>query len=299
MPQLEQLRNRPAVSPVRVFAVILILVFAVELGIMFLIAAVAPVKGDSPVMGVFDALVLTAILCPAVWWIVVRPLRSLVEERGVLLTRVFRTQEEERARLARELHDELGQQLTVVLLGLRAAEQAPSLEEAQQRIGTARAALTDSLEAARRIARGFSPGVLTDFGLTVAVNRLCESVRAAGGAAEIVCERQEGAALPRLRPEVEIAAYRVVQEAVTNAVRHSGAKHVWVSLALEEGTLKLGVRDDGRGFGEGEEGAGATGLGMRGMRERVNLLEGTWRSTCSAATGTTIEASIPRALPET
>lgn len=296
------LRSRPVVSPLRVFAVILILVFIVETGIMFVIATVAPVKSDSPFMGVLDALVLTAILCPAVWWLVVRPLRSLVEERGVLLTRLFRAQEEERTRLARDLHDELGQQLTVVLLGMRAAEQAPTVEEARQRIDVARQAVTGSLEAARRIARGLSPSVLTDFGLTVAVDRLCESVRAAG---VIEIERDPGAALPRLRPEVEIAAYRVVQEAVTNAARHSGAKRVRVSLELDGDSLKLGVRDDGRGFGESEGGGGGgggggpSGLGMQGMRERVHLLGGAWRSACDAASGTTIEASIPRVLPET
>lgn len=298
MPALAAIRRRSVVSPLRVFALILALVFLVEMGIMLAIARVTPVLSDSPLMGVTDALVLTAILCPAVWWIVVRPLRQLVEERGLLLGRVFSAQEQERDRLAREIHDELGQQLTVVLLGLRAVEQAADVEQARSRVEAVRAAAAGTLDSARRIARGLSPRVLSDFGLAVAIDRLCEEVAPASG---LTLERDVRLPEERLRPEVEIAAFRVVQEAVTNAVKHAGATRLRIVVEVIDQELRLEVRDDGAGISpareEGGEGAGA-GFGLAGMRERVQLLGGEFavRSGSAPAGGTIIEASIPQAM---
>lgn len=298
MPALASIRHRSVVSPLRVFALILTLVFLVEMGIMLAIARVSPVLSDSPLMGLTDALVLTAILCPAVWWIVVRPLRQLVVERGLLLGRVFSAQEQERDRLAREIHDELGQQLTVVLLGLRAVEQSADVEQARSRVEAVRAAAAGTLESARRIARGLSPRVLSDFGLAVAIERLCEEVAPASG---LTLERRVTLPEERLRPEVEIAAFRVVQEAVTNAVKHAGAGRLRIAVEMIGQELRLEVSDDGAGISpDREQGGGGPegGFGLAGMRERVELLGGEFavRSGHPPAGGTIIAASIPQAM---
>jgi two-component system sensor histidine kinase UhpB len=183
-------------------------------------------------------------------------------------------QEEERRRVARELHDEVGQVLTGVIL---------QLED-----GDAREAVRRSLEDVRRIARELRPEVLDDLGLQSALRELCTAVAATGVRVE---RRLEVGDVP-LRPEVEMVVYRVAQEALTNVMRHSGAIEVLVSLEIVGGALRLIVRDDGRGL---EEGAAERGAGLAGMSERA-LHVGGRVSLASSAAGTEVRLEIP--IPE-
>ena len=285
--------DRPeVVSPIRVLLLILAIVFAVESTIMAVLAAVAPNSPDTLWLSLFDSAVLVSALCPALWILVVRPLRSLVAERGELLARTLTIQEEERARISRDLHDELGQCQTAVLLGLRAVVNAQTLEQARERAESVHEMAVGAVDATRRMARGMSPSVLNDFGLAAAADRVCEDVEAASGIQVRRDLRTQG---KRFEPAAEIAAYRVLQEALTNAAKHSQATTIEVSLTHVNGEISLNVSDNGKGMHEDEQiahGSGS-GLGLAGMRERITLLGGTFGVTTSPARGTTLRATLP------
>lgn len=289
--------NAPAVSPLRVFLLVLVLVFVVEGLIMLTVLDEEGLTPHAVGRATLDSVLLTAILAPMLWVLVVRPLRSLLDQRGELLTRVLDVQEEERGRLSRDLHDELGQLLTATILNLRAAEAAGDTEEVRRLAAHARVLASSSLDATRRIARGLAPVVLADFGLRAAVERMCEDLRAAS-ALDVTAEMN----LPdgRLRPAVEIAAYRILQEATTNAVRHADATSIRIMLAIEEAALRLEVHDNGKGVPAGawDPARGGSGLGLSGMRERAALLGGELRVTCRPGEGTIIVARIPDALTQ-
>ncbi|MGW0467637.1 HAMP domain-containing sensor histidine kinase [Streptomyces sp. NPDC003027] len=190
-------------------------------------------------------------------------LSRLEAERAASSGRVLSAQEAERRRIAQELHDEVGQTLTAVLLQLKhATDHAPAAvrEDLHQAQETTRA----SLDEIRRIARRLRPGVLEELGLHSALRAL---------AAEFTTSRLSVTThitpgLPHLDPATELVFYRIAQEALTNTARHSGARTVELHLrALPGGGVGLLVRDNGRGLGSAPEGAG-----IRGMRERALLI---------------------------
>ncbi|MCC6677762.1 MAG: sensor histidine kinase [Phycisphaerales bacterium] len=293
MPRRSRQAASAAVSPVRILLLVLAVAFAVEAAIMLAISAPGPYSARALLLSFLDAVVLIAILLPVLWFVLARPLQRLVRERGELLASLLRAQEEERARLARDLHDELGQQQTAVLLALRSVTEADSLDTARRRAEEARRIAADALEAARRLARGLAPGVLADLGLGPAIDRLCEDLAASG---RIQITRDLRIPQTGLSREVQIAAYRIVQEALANALRHADATRIRVRALPEEGGLLVEVSDDGRGLPEDAQLPGpAPGLGLRGMRERVVLLDGSFRAASGPGPGTTISAWLPGA----
>ncbi len=277
-------------TPLRVFTLILALVFTIEMGIMLAIARWSPPARGAVLLAVVDALLLTAVLAPALWGVVVRPLRALFEQRGKLLARLFDVQEQERASLARELHDELGQQMTAILLSLRAIEQAQTLAQARERAEFARPIAAGSLDSVRRIARGLAPATLAELGLRAAVEGLCESISAT---TDIQIALDIGLPERRLPPAVEICVYRAVQEALTNVARHAQATEARVRLALAGEDLELEVSDNGRGLAGGEAEPSGAGLGLQSIRERVSLLGGEFRASSAPGAGTRISARLP------
>ena len=201
------------------------------------------------------------------------------------LRRVIEGQELERRRLARELHDETGQALTSVLLGLKAVEKADDVPAA---LGTLRELVVATLQDVRRLAVELRPKALDDFGLVVAVERLVETFKEATG---ISVEFASQLGQVRLPPEVETTLYRIVQESLTNVAKHAVAQRVSVLLTRRPGLVTALVEDDGHGFGPEEEAAG--GIGLSGMRERLALLEGRLTVESSRSTGTTLVAEVP------
>jgi len=188
----------------------------------------------------------------------------LETERRESARRSLAAQEAERARIARELHDQIGQSLTAVVLQLeRAARrtEAPVRGEVEE----AREAVRESLEEVREIARRLRPEALDDLGLASALAALTLNVSRRTG---LRVERRIAAGLPELSPEEELVVYRVAQEGLTNVARHADARHAWVTLDSRNGDVALEVRDDGRGF----EPRAAAGAGLRGMRERALLV---------------------------
>ena len=212
-------------------------------------------------------------------------LDELESERLQSTRRALSAQESERLRVAQELHDEVGQTLTGILLGLARilrtapAELTPQLEEMLE---TTRA----SIEDVRRIAQSLRPEPLEDLGLAGALQALSRRLSERSDL-RIRCHVPED--LAPQAPECELVVYRVAQEAMTNAIRHShGAS---VSLTLREGGdyLALSVRDDGRGLRE----ATLENGGIRGMRERASLVGGTLQVISAPRAGTEVRLTIP------
>ena len=184
-------------------------------------------------------------------------------ERARSNARSLAAQEAERHRIAQELHDEIGQRLTVVLLGLsRVAELArPGIsQELQVLQETARA----SLEEVREVARRLRPGVLEDLGLFSALTALAAEFSSRTGG---FVRRGIASGLPKLTSEAELVIYRIAQEALTNAARHAEADNVDLTLAPYGSGVELPVRHNGAGLAGQPEGAG-----IRGMRERALLI---------------------------
>jgi two-component system sensor histidine kinase UhpB len=208
-------------------------------------------------------------------------LSRLELERTESDLRKLTAQEDERRRLARELHDEIGQSLTALMLdSARAANQAPpeltaELREIQESIRQ----LSDHL---RDIVRGLRPEALDDLGLRSALLSLGAEFAQRSGL-EVI--RDIGRDLPALAPEVELAVYRIAQESLTNAARHADASRVEISLSSDD-EMQLTVRDDGRGL-RGR----SPGSGIEGMRERARLVRG--RLEINGDRGCTVKFTVP------
>ncbi len=202
------------------------------------------------------------------------------------LGRALDAQEAERRRLALELHDETGQELTSILLSLRLVEEAGSDEERSAAISSVREIVVQTLQDVRRLAVELRPKALDDFGLAPAIERLAESL---GERTGIRFDVQAARMEERLPGTVETTLYRVVQEALTNVVKHSGAAHVGIVLSRTPHSASAVVEDDGHGFSPEER---FEGIGLAGMRERLALSGGALEIESSAA-GTTVRAEVP------
>jgi signal transduction histidine kinase len=201
--------------------------------------------------------------------------------------RIIGGQEQERRRLSRELHDETGQALTSILLGLKSMEDTQGTERFDAALAELRELVTVTLQDVRRLAVELRPKALDDFGLTPALERLTSTFAEQTGI-ETHLEPQLPA--ERLPSEVETVLYRVVQEALTNVVKHAHAQHVSIVLTSKADRVTAVIEDDGRGFGAEEE--SSDGLGLVGMRERVALVNGRF-DVESSASGTTLVVEVP------
>ncbi len=206
--------------------------------------------------------------------------------------RVIEAQELERRRLARELHDETGQALTSILLGLKAIRAARSDQEAEQAEAELRELVVEALRDVRSLAVELRPSALDDFGLVPALERLAETFAERSGIATVV---EANLADERLPAEVETVLYRLVQEALTNVVKHAAAANVSIVLTRRDGGVSTVVEDDGRGFATGEIRDDA--LGLVGMRERLALLGGTLMVESTPGEGTALVAYVPVSSP--
>jgi signal transduction histidine kinase len=203
------------------------------------------------------------------------------------LRRAVAAQELERARLARELHDETGQALTSILLTLRAIDDAETEDERRSAVSAVREQLVDTLQSVRRLAVELRPAALDDFGLQPALERLAATVGERSG---LKVEVEVWLGQERLPTAVETAIYRIVQEALTNAMKHAEARQVSILLTRKNDRVTVIVEDDGKGF---DPAATTSGIGLVGMRERVQLLDGNLRVETRPGRGTTLVAELP------
>ncbi len=205
------------------------------------------------------------------------------------LQRVVSAQELERRRLARELHDETGQALTSILLGLRGLEDVHDAEALKAAVTEVRELVRSTLQDVRRLAVELRPAALDDFGLVAALERLTDNFAEQTGTAVEFFPNLQGDG--RFLPEVETALYRLVQESLTNIVKHARATSVSIVLTQKAGSVSIIVEDDGVGFEPGRE--TGDGIGLLGMRERVGLFGGRVVVESRPGAGTTIVAEVP------
>jgi signal transduction histidine kinase len=203
------------------------------------------------------------------------------------LRRAVEAQELERRRLARELHDEIGQDLTSLLLSLRTIDEAQGPDELKEATGALRELVVTALQDVRRLAVELRPKALDDFGLVPALERLGSTFQEQTG---MVVDLEDQLGSERLPSDVETSFYRIVQEALTNVVKHAQARTVSILLMRKKERAAAIVEDDGRGF---DTRAATEGLGLLGIRERLDLLGGQLVIESTPGSGTTIVAEVP------
>jgi PAS domain S-box-containing protein len=214
-----------------------------------------------------------------------------------LLERLFRVQEDERRRIAVELHDVLGQQLAALGIGLNIIRHETEVlpgDKLDARLDHLTGLLEGTIDEIRRIVRDLRPPILDDHGLVPALHWLAQRFSKDGGPRVVVVGDETAARLP---PPAELALFRIAQEALTNATRHSAASTVRISIAANADTVRLAIEDDGGGYARAElaavAAAEAGSLGITAMRERAQALGGTLRIDSGAA-GLRVVAEVPR-----
>ncbi len=221
-------------------------------------------------------------------------LKDKEELRGQLLERVITAQEEERKRIARELHDQTGQALTSLLVSLKVIEKAGDLEQARELTSDMRAIVTETLDDVHNLSLELRPSVLDDMGLVPALARYVESCPARFGLqVDFVIAGMDRQRLPM---EVETTLYRIAQEALTNVARHSKAGHASVLLERRRRAAVLVIEDDGEGFDTAQvlrSPAERERLGLYGMMERASLVGGQLTVESRPGAGTTVSVEVP------
>jgi signal transduction histidine kinase len=225
-------------------------------------------------------------------WVIYRDVSERKAAESALQSvsgRLLEVQESERRHLASELHDEIGQQLTGLRLLLKLNRDA-SVDAIKSRFEQAQGIVDDLLAAVRRLSFDLRPADLDQFGLLPALLGLFERYTAQTG---ILVDFKHRGIDRRLVPTIETAAYRVVQEALTNAARHAGVAGVTVRFWIDESKLNLQVDDRGRGFDPDVVLKEAKSSGLFGMSERVNLVGGRMNIESIPGSGTTISVELP------
>ncbi len=196
----------------------------------------------------------------------------------------------ERERIALELHDDMAQRLAALLVRLRLAHQAPDPDERESLMEGMRGEIQECAEAVRRIARGLRPPALDEVGVVAAIQAHVRALRDSGELT-VKVEVERGPGAPRLNRDTELALYRVVQEALANAMRHAQAADVIVRIRTGPAGISAMVEDDGRGFDPAQ--VGLRGLGIVGMRERARNAGGELSIDSHPGGGTRVRVVIP------
>ena len=222
-------------------------------------------------------------------------LKRQQQELRELSARVLEAREEEKARLARELHDELGQLLTALKMDLSWLRQRLAAVETAKKADEMSALLDRTVMATRRISADLRPLMLDDLGLADAAAWLVDDFAKRSGV-ECSIQLPPGEALDELSKSVATALYRAVQESLTNIARHARARRAWVVFAADDGHIDVSIEDDGRGIAPSEL-AKARSLGLKGMRERIAYLGGSLEIGAAPRGGTRIRLRVPAKSP--
>ena len=215
--------------------------------------------------------------------------------RGELLQRAVSAQEEERKRLARDLHDQTGQTLSALAIGLSSVGEMLSRDpaHAQQHLESLQGMSTSAIADLHRFVADLRPSLLDDLGLVAALRAMAKQVEERGG---IAVEVAVDGPVRRLGTEIETVLYRIAQEALTNTLRHAQARGAWIALQFGPERIRLTVRDDGRGFvpsGVGSRTGKQRAWGLLGMQERAELVGGTLCVESAPGEGTCVTVDVP------
>ncbi len=206
---------------------------------------------------------------------------------------VLTAQEEERRRIAQELHDEIGQALTVLMINLQSIEHLSEVSDIRSVLSDSMNVAEQAIKQVRELSLNLRPSILDDLGLVPAIRWYLDSQAQRGGfVGRLVSDKIEG----HYSSELEIVIFRVIQEGLTNIVRHAHAQNVNVELTHQDGQFNLWLRDDGDGFDEStvnDDTRPGKNLGLMGMEERVLLLGGQFQINSTPGQGTELYACIP------
>lgn len=278
--------------PVGVWLVLLGVIFVTEYGVMLLLPWLLPEHPFRVLESALDAIILTFLLAPVLWWTLVRPLREVIRLRTQFLADLFTQMEGDRRQTAHELHDGVGQALTLLISGLRSAKWCRVNPECSGRIDGFQRLAENALTEVRRLALGLRPSILDDFGLAPALDRLVEDIR--GYYPGAIALDVAGLTSARLPDKVSTAAFRIVQEALSNIIKHSQARQATVRVRQDGRKVRVEVSDDGCGIEPARLRVLPPGhLGLRGMRERAVLLGGEFSLESAPGRGTRVLATIP------
>ena len=209
----------------------------------------------------------------------------------MLAGRLVTAQEEERRHIARELHDEVGQILTVMKMNLESLRAPSALTSGATGLEACVQNVDRAIHQVRELALGLRPAILDHLGLPAALRWFVDRLPEGKPATHLALDDEDG---EMLSPEVKTAAFRIAQEALTNVLRHARARNVWVSLATPPAGLELSVRDDGQGFDlESLRRSSAASFGLANMEQRVRLIGGRMEIRTSPGAGTEVRASFP------
>lgn len=284
---------RTAGEPLRVWLVILALMFLTEVGVMLVLPNVLPPDASPFLEATLDSILLTSVVAPLLWRLLVRPLREAERTRAAFLAELFTSIEADRRQTARDLHDGVGQSLSLVVSGLRSSIALDTDSDVVRRHTELKHLAKQTLAEVKRLALGLRPSLLDDLGLEPALERLTADMREHTAIAitydgTAVCEE-------RFDSTVETAIFRIAQEALANVAEHSQARSVAVSMQSSDDAVELEVSDDGVGIPSEILARGRSGhMGLTGMRERATLLGGSLTIDSTPGCGTRIKARIPR-----
>jgi signal transduction histidine kinase len=285
--------------PARVWFVVLALIFAAEYAVMLVLPWLLPTDLSWFSKSVVDSVLLTIVVAPVLWWTVVRPLQQVISIRTRYLTELFSSIEADRRRMAQELHDGVGQSLTMLVSGLRTLHASPDKPELPERLLALEQVAVVALKDIRQLALGLRPSLLDDLGLAPAIEQVAAEAHENHYPLQLTVD-VDGVNGKRLPDNVETAVFRIFQEVLNNTVKHSKARRASVHVRLEGSRVVLRMTDDGRGFDAGRFARlvpGSGHLGLLGMRERATLLGGTLVVDSQPSHGTRVTFAVPRKGP--
>ncbi|MEM7655186.1 MAG: sensor histidine kinase [Bacteroidota bacterium] len=264
-------------------------------------------QGSPPVVEIFlvSTLIMFGLVGFIIFFVVVYQLRLLRQQRLMqaqeaeyqrqLLTASIQSQEMERQRIARDLHDEIGAMLSTVKMKVsQAKRKSQDVEQLTPVLSETSALLTDSIQNVRRISHALLPPTLERFGLAAALSALFEGSQIEDG--PVLSFQQQGPER-RIPLDQELGLYRVVQEMLNNALKHAQAKHIRLQLERRPTETYLHLTDDGVGFSLPEAQHNAAGLGLKNIQSRILTLGGKWQLTSQPGQGTQLELSVPFLSP--
>lgn len=240
-----------------------------------------------------DSILLSCITAPIFWYTVVGPLHNLAMLRQQYFDSLFDSMEEQRKNWSHEIHDGIGQSLTMLVSGLKSFEWTSDHEGAMARIRQLRSAAENALQETRRLARGLHPSLLEDLGISAAIERLAAEFQQHHGV-HVVLELDGRAGESSKN---NLALYRICQESLQNAVKHSRAKNILIRLQHSKHEVELSIFDDGVGIPDPilHSRIPKTGhLGLDGIRERARARHGQATITSVPEKGTRIHVTLPR-----
>jgi signal transduction histidine kinase len=279
--------------PLFIWLLVLALIALVESGLMLLLPMILPAGTSRGSEAVLDALLLSLTLAPVLWWLLLRPLQRATRLRDRFLTDLFQTIENERRNTARDLHDGVGQQLGLLVTGLKSLREGLPAEELVRQGRELRELAQEALRETKRLALGLRPSLLDDLGLAVALERLTEQVSRHQGL-DVDCKVDDLTDI-RLPELYETTLFRIAQEALQNVVRHSAATAVSVKLRRSRHELQLEILDNGRGVSTSGAAppTSSNHMGLVGMSERASLAGGTFLVETAPGGGTRVFVTLP------